>query len=120
MRSKIFIIIASLLALIGVTVLRPVPMVKEDKALSVKGVIVDIHKDGVNDIVFRLKDESRSFYINRGLERGLELDYLKEKLLGHEVVFKYPRHWTLLNWNNQLCHISKVEFNQEILFNELK
>jgi len=33
---------------------------------------------------------------------------------------KYPKYWTPLDWNDKIKHISKVEFNNEILFNELK
>ena len=63
---------------------------------------------------------ARRFYINRGLENGLELNNLKEKLIGNSIVVKYPKYWTPLDWNDKIKHISKVEFNNEILFNELK
>ena len=33
---------------------------------------------------------------------------------------KYPKYWTPLDWNNSVRHISKVEFDEEIIFNELK
>ena len=56
----------------------------------------------------------------RGLEAGLVLDDLKAKLIGHEVVIKYPKYWTPLDWNNSIRHLSKLEFKDEVIFDELK
>ena len=51
---------------------------------------------------------------------GLEISELQRKLIGDEIVIKYPKYWTPLDWNNKIRHISKVEFDDEVLFNELK
>lgn len=67
-----------------------------------------------------MENNERRFYINRGLENGLEINNLKEKLIGNPIVVKYPKYWTPLDWNNSVRHISKVEFNDEIVFNELR
>ncbi|NNF36278.1 MAG: hypothetical protein HKN68_19400 [Saprospiraceae bacterium] len=111
--SLIFLITA-------VLIFRPVPIVAEFEALTESGIVTDIYEAGVNDIVFLLKDNGRRFYINRGLENGLELNSLKEKLIGNKVVFKYPKYWTPLDWNDEIKHLSKVEFKDEVIFNELK
>lgn len=106
--------------LLAILILRPVPIVTEDKAITESGIVVNIYEGGVNDVVFQLKDNSRRFYINRGLEAGLTMEGLKEKLIGNEVTLKYPKYWTPLDWNNQVKHISKVEFKDEVIFNEFK
>ena len=106
--------------IVAVLVLRPVPIVSEDKAITEKGIVTNIYEGGTNDIVFRLENNKRKCYINRGLEEGLELNNLREKLVGNQIVLKYPKYWTPLDWNDKIKHISKVEFNDEILFNELK
>ena len=62
----------------------------------------------------------RQFYINRGLENGLDLDILKEKLVENSIVVKYPKYWTPLDWNNSNRHLSKVEFGDKVIFNEFK
>ena len=72
------------------------------------------------DVIFVLENNDRTFYINRGQEMGLEISELQRKLIGDEIVIKYPKYWTPLDWNNKIRHISKVEFDDEVLFNELK
>lgn len=112
----------SIVLLLGICVLifRPVPIVTESEALIVKGVVTQISEGGTNDIVFRLKDNNTRYYINRGLELGLTLENLRTQLIDHEVTLKYPSYWTPLDWNNSIRHISKVEFGNEVLFNELR
>ena len=112
-----FILIVSIIA---VLIFRPVPIVSESKAISEIGIVKEIYTNKGNDVIFIMLNTERKFYINRGLENGLELNNLKEKLIGNSIVIKYPKYWTPLDWNNSIRHISKVEFKNEIIFNELK
>lgn len=105
---------------IAVLIFRPVPIVSEKDAVTERGIVSEIYSNAGNDIIFLMENNERKFYINRGLENGLELTSLKEKLIGNIIVVKYPKYWTPLDWNNSIRHISKVEFSDEILFNELK
>ena len=106
--------------IIAVLIFRPVPIVSESKAISEIGIVKEIYSNKGNDVIFIMRNTDRKFYINRGLEYGLELNNLKEKLIGNSIVMKYPKYWTPLDWNNSIRHISKVEFKNEIIFNELK
>lgn len=118
---KIVLISCSLLiVLLAVLILRPVPIVSESKAISESGIVKEIYTNKGNDIIFIIENIERRFYINRGLEHGLELNNLKEKLIGNPIVVKYPDYWTPLDWNNSIRHLSKVEYKDEVLFNELK
>ena len=118
---KIILISFSLIILIiAVLIFRPVPIVSEDRTISESGIVKEIYSNKGNDIIFVIENNERKFYINRGLENGLELSNLKEKLIGNPIIVKYPKYWTPLDWNNTVRHISKVEFNGEIIFNELK
>lgn len=101
-------------------IFRPVPIVSESNAISEIGIVKEIYSNKGNDVIFVMENTDRRFYINRGLENGLELNNLKEKLIANSIVVKYPKYWTPLDWNDKIKHISKVEFNNEILFNELK
>ena len=112
-----FILIVSIIA---VLIFRPVPIVSESKAISEIGILKEIYTNKGNDVIFIMLNTERKFYINRGLEYGLELNNLKEKLIGNPIVMKYPKYWTPLDWNNSIRHLSKVEFKNEIIFNELK
>ena len=106
--------------IIAVLIFRPVPIVSESKAISEIGIVKEIYSNKGNDVIFVLLNTDRKFYINRGLENGLELNNLKEKLIGNSIVMKYPKYWTPLDWNNSIKHLSKVKFKNEIIFNELK
>jgi len=119
--AKIVLVSFSLLIFIlAVLIFRPVPIVSENKAISESGIVKEIYSNKGNDVIFVMENTERRFYINRGLENGLELNNLKAKLIGNAIVVKYPKYWTPLDWNNSVRHISKVEFNDEIVFNELK
>ena len=118
---KITLVSFSLIVLIiAVLIFRPVPIVTEKNTISESGIVKEIYANKGNDIIFILENVQRRFYINRGLEMGLELTDLKKRLIGNSIVMKYPKYWTPLDWNDKIKHISKVEFNHEILFNELK
>lgn len=120
MLKKILLSLFALFLIVAVSIFRPVPIVRESKAIVVNGYITDIYEGGTNDIVFKIKDDNRRFYINRGLESGLTIGKLKEQLIGNKVTFKYPKYWTPLDWNNQIRHISKLEYNTQVLFSELR
>lgn len=119
--AKYFLIVfSSLFLVIAILILRPVPIVSESKAITENGIVAEIYSNSGNDIIFVMQHIERRFYINRGLENGLELDRMKDKLIGNTIVVKYPKYWTPLDWNNSVRHVSKIEYNGDILFNELK
>ncbi len=120
MGKKIFIGLSVVFLIICVLVLRPVPIVTEDKTIVVSGVVEKIKLTEGNDFVFKLKDNPTRYYINRGIEAGLNYQDFEERVLNKSIIVKYPKYWTPLDWNNTVRHISKVELNGEILFNELK
>ena len=120
MLKKVFIGIAILFITIGILIFRPVPIATEDRAIIVTGTVSAIYESGIKDVSFKLKDNPTIYYINRGLENGLVLDTLKAQLIGEEVTLKYPKYWTPLDWDNRIRHLSKVEWKNTVVFNELK
>ena len=116
---KLFAILAGLFLIACVLILRPVPIVKEDKALEVRGLVKTIYEGGVHDVVFLLEDDQTRYYINRGLEMGLDLESLQKELVGQEVLIKYPKYWTPLDWNDEIKHLSKLVYRDSVYFNEL-
>ena len=109
-----------LLLVAFISIFRPVPIVKESKAITVKGVVDVIHGSKTQDIVIYLKDVPQRYYINRGEEIGLDASTLAERIEGELVTLKYPKYWTPLDWNDKIKHISKLDFGEEAIFNELK
>lgn len=120
MKQILYITFGSLFFLLFLLIFTPVPIVSEEDALVVEGVVKSIYEGGENDVVFVLENHDTRYYINRGLENGLVLDQLKERLTGKMVTIKYPRYWTPLDWNNEVKHLSKLQLADEVIFNELK
>lgn len=120
MRKKIFIGLSVLFLIVFVMIFRPVPIVTEDRALVVSGVVEKIKLTEGNDFVFKLKDNPTRYYINRGIEAGLNYQDFEGQVINKFITVKYPKYWTPLDWNNTIRHISKVELNGKVLFNELK
>jgi hypothetical protein len=104
---------------LAVLILRPVPIPDEKDCLSLKGTVSQIYEAGVKDIVFKLHGLDQTFYINRGLERGLDLKTLRVELINKEIVIKYPKYWTPLDPRNSVRHISKIEFDGGTVFTEI-
>ena len=114
METNYFVIlIAAAFLAFGVLILRPVPIPDEKDCMVVKGKVIEISEGGVHDVVFRLEGHDQTFYVNRGLERGLELSKLRTELISREITIKYPRYWTPLG--NSSKHISKIEANDRIV-----
>lgn len=121
MFKKTLVVIGVLFFITCIAIFRPVPIVSEDKAITQVGTVTDIYEGGDFDVVFLIKETPKRYYINRGLESGLlTLDKLKQELIGQQVTFKYPPYWTPLDWDNNIRHLSKVEFDGRVIFNELK
>ena len=118
MKAKHWIVLIGVLfLLLGILILRPVPIPDEKDCLIVKGTVIEINEDGVKDVVFRLEGQERTFYVNRGLERGLELEKLRTELIDQEITIKYPNYWTPLG--NSSKHISKIESSGRTIFAEI-
>jgi hypothetical protein len=114
-----FLMIA-VIFILATQIFKPVPIVTESECLIQSGIVTAIDEGGTNDVVIRLKDNDEMFYINRGLEQGLDLGILKSTLIGNEVILKYPKHWTPLDPYNKTHHVSKVEHGEHVIFDELK
>lgn len=122
MKTKRWIISASLLAFVAfvIVAMRPVPTPEEKDCLSATGIVVQLYESGTKDITIRLKGFDQTFYINRGIEAGLDIKQLRADLINREVTIKYPDYWTLLDPSGASRHVSVVEFDGKTIFNELK
>jgi hypothetical protein len=120
MKTRNWLILIGVLSLsLGILTFRPVPIPAEKDCLSLKGTVTEIYQSGVKDVVFKLQGLEKEFYINRGLERGLDLKILKAKLTNKDIIIKYPNYWTPLNPGNSVRHISKIECEGRVIFTEL-
>ena len=121
MKARNYFILVGLTLLLGlgVLILRPVPSSAERDCLVLVGKVTEVYESGVKDVVVEVEGSDKKFYVNRGLERGLELNNLRTQLIDKEIVIKYPSYWTPLDPQNSTRHISKIECEGRIVFSEL-
>ncbi|MCC1483769.1 hypothetical protein [Winogradskyella immobilis] len=81
----------------------------------VNATITSITEGTSYDIVFRT-NKSNSYYINRGIEQGLNLDSLKRKVLNKTVTLHLARIMGGVTSN----HISQMALGENIIFTEFK
>jgi hypothetical protein len=117
-RQIILAIVFSLTFLLTISIFRPVPKCKGENCLSFSGTVHRIFEGGENDVIFQFMESDRLFYINRGLEQGLILEELQNRLMGKELTVYYPRYWTPLDPRGSIKHVSTVEFDGQVLFDE--
>ena len=105
------------LLILGGLILKPVPILPEEELAVAEGTVTLIFDGGSQDIMFKLQENPDYFYINRGLEQGYTIGSLRELLVGQVVTIKYPEYWSLLG--DEAHHLSKLEFQGEVIFSEL-
>lgn len=105
--------------LLGYLALRPIMNVHADECIRLEAEIFNVYAGPSHDIIFVVAGDTRTFYINRGEEAGLMADDLKGQLKGKKVSLWYVDHWSLLNYKKRLCHVSRLEFDEDVLFTEI-
>ena len=121
MKRKLLFIVTCLFFGFCITILRPVPTPTVDNTFEFSDEVLDIFEGGVHDIVFVFKHSEKKPYINRGLERGLTIEELKEKLVGNVSNFKLIDHWTPLDFAKMSPSVTYIETaNNEVLFDVIK
>jgi hypothetical protein len=122
MSKRYWFLLSACVSLFAVAILslRPVSIPEERDCLTARGIVTEISEGGVKDLVIRLSGRKEYFYVNRGLERELNLNDLKDQLTGKEILLKYANHWTPLDPARMSIHISKIEYRGRTLFTELR
>jgi hypothetical protein len=121
MNTRKGIILASAVLFLAVLILiiRPVPHGNIENCINAKGTVTAVYEAGTNDVVFRLAGLDKEFYVNRGLERGLDLTKLRAELTNKVVVISYPKYWTPLDPQNSIRRVSQLEYDGKIVFTEI-
>lgn len=113
------IAIALLFLLLVGLVLKPVPMIAESEAIKVTGKVAGVYQTGIKDVHIAIEGSTQNYYINRGVEAGLNIKDLNQRLVGQEVTLYFPKYWTPLDWNNRVRHLSRVDHSGQIIYTEL-
>jgi len=122
-RSPRRIIVAlSVLTFVGIVLmaLRPVPAPNRSNTRFIEAEVSEVYKgDGENDIVIKLSGEDGYFYINRGMEKDLDIQKLQSILLGEKIELVFINHWAPLTGNSPR-HIAEISLKGEIIYTEFE
>lgn len=97
-----------------------VPSPTDSNTISVEGKVENIYEGGVKDVVFKLENDDRVFYINRGLENGLDLSELKDKYIGKKLTLTYINHKYLFDIFVSNSHLAEVKSDRTTIYSEFK
>jgi hypothetical protein len=109
------VLVLSVIPLLGVFFLLKGCIIQnpQPEDCEIKGITVSqIYEGGTKDITFA-EANGDFYYINRGLERGLTIEALEQKVLNKKVTLHLAN--TILGASN---HISQLATDNEIIFTE--
>jgi len=94
-KSNLLIAICTFIGCFVLLAIRPVPAEAVYNVKSVTGKIVNVSEGEVpGEVVILLRNNNRTFYINRGTQRGINFQVLKNNLLYRQATLNFVKHWT--------------------------
>jgi hypothetical protein len=102
-------------------ILRPLPAATKDNCVKYSGLVTSLIADDENgDIVIRLKNDNNYYYINRGIDQGISLSELENKLTNKPVELLAIKYWTPLAPRSGPKHIARITAEGGVVYNEIK
>lgn len=110
-----------LVVLFVIMALRPIYKPTLEQCALVKGELISIAEaGGPADVAIRLRDDVHRYYINRGIDRGINALALNTELVDNEVEVYYVKHWTPLDPMGTMRHVSRVVYNGAIIYDGIE
>lgn len=105
------------LSALSVLALKPVPNLQNADTILTVGQLETISSPCCGDVQIRLVDDPRTYYINRGLEAGLQLAHLRQRLDGQTVQMRVAkRSWSPLDPLHRKIPVAHLECSGEVFF----
>jgi len=98
---------------------KPVKQVKKEDVAPIKGFVEKVEKVRGDDIQILLKNDQHQYYINNAEVHQVNFEEIVQQITGKEVTLYYIKRWTPLTTDGVYPHISKIEVDKKVLFNEL-
>ena len=93
----------------------------KDNCVVVSGTIKSLSEGGVKDLVFELENDKTTYYINRGLENGFQLEKSKTEFIGKKATLNYAKVWTpLAPFGTTSKHITQISVDGKEVYSEFK
>lgn len=108
--SRLLLVLPISLLFFGFIIQDPKPQACTIKTIQVQ----KIHESGTKDIVL-LDTEGGSYYINRGLERGLQLTCLAKEVVDKSITL----HLANVLYGST-AHIAQITVNSQVIYTEFE
>lgn len=118
-KSGILIFTVLIIALLFL-VFRPIP-VSRDNSIAINTTIDKVSQGSEDNIILKLNNTSGIFYINHGLQKGLNLDTLKQELQNREVSVLYLKSNFFSGFSpvKGTRYITELKLGDKIIYSEL-
>ena len=99
---------------------RPIP-VSRDNSIVINTTIDKVSQGSEDNIIFKLNNASGIFYINHGLQKGLDLDTLQKELVNHEVSVLYLKSNFFSGFSpvKGTKYITELKLGDKVIYSEL-
>lgn len=118
MKKKKFItslVISTIIVLSYLGCLRPF-LIKKN---IVEGKVKNIHIGGINDLVIVLENDSKRYFINRGLEKGLSIKMFEKQLNSKPIRITTKHEWfNIFDLNDKLREIENIMIYDSIYYKD--
>jgi len=101
-------------------VFRPIP-VSRDNSIVINTTIDKISEGSEDNIILKLNNTSGIFYINHGLQKGLNLDTLQKELQNREVSVLYLKSNFFSGFSpvKGTKYITELKLGDKVIYSEL-
>lgn len=101
-------------------VFRPIP-VSRDNSIVINTTVDKVNKGSEDNIIFKLNNVSGIFYINHGLQKGLNLDTLQAELVNREVRVLYLKSNFFSGFSpvKGTKYITELKLGDKVIYSEL-
>ena len=101
-------------------VFRPIP-VSRDNSIAINTTIDKVSEGSEDNIILKLNNTSGIFYINHGLQKGLNLDTLQQELQNREVSVLYLKSNFFSGFSpvKGTKYITELKLGDRIIYSEL-
>jgi hypothetical protein len=107
--------------LLFILIFTPVPAAVIENCDVISGEVTAVHSPCCLDVVIELAGDEHHYHINRGLERGIDLDDFRQRLPGANATIHYIRtYWTPLDPAGKLRPVAQVAVGKEVLYSDFQ
>ncbi|MFK7844323.1 MAG: hypothetical protein AB8G77_03405 [Rhodothermales bacterium] len=111
---------ALLAAFVFLVALLKAPTPTNDKTTLISGQVETIGSPCCEDVGIRLEGDRHFYYINRGVESGIDVYALSDRLRGEHISMRViETRWSPLNPEKRSVPVAEISYNGEILYSSM-